>query len=80
MECSELRSFVPTTTKDLLVPTEKMAYNSCVLDPIPAKILLECLTDLLPVITNVINNSLETATVPRNLKCAALHGTKLEER
>ncbi|CAB4008542.1 Hypothetical predicted protein [Paramuricea clavata] len=49
-----------------------MAHKSCILDPIPAKILLECLTDLLPVITNVITNSLETAIVPRNLKCAAL--------
>jgi hypothetical protein len=55
-----------------LSPRNKMAHKSCVLDPIPAKILLECFTNLLPVITNVINNSLETATVPRNLKCMAL--------
>ena len=33
---------------------------------------MECYTDLLPVITKITNISLETATVPNNLKCAAL--------
>ena len=46
--------------------------KSCVLDPIPAKVLTECYTDLLPVITNITNTSLGTATVPDNLKSAAL--------
>lgn len=72
MKHGELRSFTPITAKDLTVLTEKMARKSCVLDPIPSKILLECLADLLLPIINLINNSVETATVPTHLKCTAL--------
>ena len=46
--------------------------KSRVLDPIPAKVLMDCYTDLLPVITKIVNDSVETATVPDILKCAAL--------
>lgn len=48
--------------------------KSCVLDPIPAKVLMDCYTDLLLVITKIVNNSVETATVtgPDILKYAAL--------
>ena len=69
---TKLESFAPTTTGDLLVLTRKLVKKSCILDPIPAKVLMECYTDLLPVITKITNISLETATVPNNLKCAAL--------
>ena len=33
---------------------------------------MDCYTDLLPVITKIVNDSVETATVPDILKCAAL--------
>ena len=39
------------------------SIKSCALDPVPACVLKVCLPDLLPVITNVINLSLETGTV-----------------
>ncbi len=68
----KLESFGPISTKDLVVLTRKMAKKSCVLDPIPEKVFVECFMDLLPVITNIVNDSLDTAFVPNNLKSAAL--------
>ena len=67
---TKLECFAPTTTADLL--TRKLVKKSCILEPIPAKVLIECCTDLLPFITEITNISLETATVANNLKCAAL--------
>ncbi len=68
----KLESFAPISTKDLVVLTRKMAKKSCVLDPIPAKVFMECSMDLLPVMTNIVNDSLDTAFVHNNLKSAAL--------
>ena len=69
---TKLETFVPITVGDMLVLTRNLIKKSCVLDPIPAKVLTECYTDLLPVITNITNTSLGTATVPDDLKSAAL--------
>jgi hypothetical protein len=69
---TKLECFAPTTTEDLLVLTRKLVKKSCIFEPIPAKVLFECCTDVLPFITDITNMSLEIATVPNNLKCAAL--------
>ena len=68
----KLESFTPTNVEELSKLTRKIAKKSCILDPIPAKIVKECLSDLLPIITKMVNISLDTATVPENLKCAVL--------
>ena len=44
--------------------------KSCELDPIPTTLLYENLDSLLPTITNIINTSLTTGIVPRDLKTA----------
>ena len=41
---------------------------SCELDPIPTTLLYENLDILLPTVTNIINTSLTTGIVPRDLK------------
>ena len=69
---AKLESFAPITVEDMLVLTRNLIKKSCVLDPIPAKVPTECYTDLIPVITNITNTSLGTATVPDNLKIALL--------
>lgn len=47
--------------------------KSCSIDPLPACVLKECFSVLLPVIlTNIVNLSLSSRTVPDNLKIAAL--------
>ena len=47
--------------------------KSCILDPIPAFIMKSCVDILLPVLTRIINTSLETATMPSSLKEAVIN-------
>ena len=47
--------------------------KSCILDPIPASLLSSCLDSLLPVITNIINLSLETEYFAETWKTAVVY-------
>ena len=47
--------------------------KSCALDPIPASILSAYLDELLPVVTRMVNTSLETGYFANNWKCALVH-------
>jgi hypothetical protein len=42
--------------------------KSCELDPIPTWLMKDCLNELLPLITKIINTSLERAYVPPAFK------------
>ena len=57
----EVKSFVDTIGK-----------KSCDLDPIPASILKECKSTLLPVLTIIVNMSLQSAFMPAALKEAMI--------
>ena len=57
----EIEGFVDTIGK-----------KSCDLDPIPASILKECKSALLPVLTNIVNMSLQSASMPAALKEAVI--------
>ena len=46
--------------------------KSCELDPLPTKLLYENLDTTLPVITNIINSSLASGTVPSDFKTAVV--------
>ena len=46
--------------------------KSCNLDPLLASLMKNCLDTLLPTITNVVNLSLSTGTMPESLKVAEL--------
>ena len=58
--------------------TETGIYNlitalppkSCILDPIPTNLTKECLRDLVPLITAIVNSSLSTGIVPPQFKQA----------
>ena len=50
----------------------KSAKKSCNLDPLPASLMKNCLDALLPTITNIVNLSLLTGTMPETLKMAGL--------
>ncbi|KAL9958479.1 hypothetical protein ACROYT_G035496 [Oculina patagonica] len=65
--------FTPVTEVQLAKLIGKSVRKSCDLDPIPATVLKECLTDLLPVITKIVNVSVTEAVVPSSLKNASLH-------
>ena len=70
---AQLRQFTPVTTTQLANLISKTASKSCDLDPIPATVLRECLSNLLPIITKIVNMSLTEAVVPSRLKNALLH-------
>ena len=70
---AQLGHFTPVTTTQLANLISKTARKSCDLDPIPATVLRECLSNLLPIITKIVNMSLTEAVVPSSLKNASLH-------
>ena len=57
----EIEGFVDTIGK-----------KSCDLDPIPASILKECKSTILPVLTNIVNMSIQSASMPAALKEAMI--------
>ena len=64
----QLHQFTPVTMTQLVNLFVKTARKSYDLDTIPATFLRECSSDLLPVITKIVNVSLIEAVVPSNLK------------
>lgn len=68
----ELLSFQPVTMNQVSILIKSKKLKCCALDPIPSTILKQCLPILLPVITNIVNLSLTSATVPDSLKIALL--------
>jgi len=65
-----LSSFKPVScdyVKKLLL---SMPKKSCALDPIPADLFFECIDELSPVVTDILNESLSTGTVPPCFKHA----------
>ena len=51
---------------------DKIGKKSCDLDPIPASIFKECKSTLLPILTNMVNMSLQSAFFPATLKEAMI--------
>ena len=46
--------------------------KTCALDLLPASVLTKCLQRLLPVITDIVNRSLDEALMPNSLKTALI--------
>ena len=69
----QLRHFTPVTTTQLGNLNGRTARKSCDLEPVPATVLRDCLSNLLPIITKIVNVSLTEAVVPSSLKNASLH-------
>ena len=67
---SFLSEFDPATETEIKKLINKSASKSCDLDPIPTWLLKQCTTELLPVITHIVNLSLSTSNVPSDLKKA----------
>ena len=60
----QLLNFDPLTEADVQKLILDTGKKSCPLDPMPAPLMLECLDTLLPVITSLINLSLESGQFP----------------
>ena len=46
----------------------KSASKSCELDPVPTWLLMECIVDLVPIVTAIVNSSHKDAHVPSSMK------------
>ena len=68
----ELSSFERVSTAYIATVLKSSKVKSCSLDPVPASVLTGCLPVLLPVITDLVNCSLDTAFMPVALKTALI--------
>ena len=63
--CSaELTEFERKTEDQVKSLINPCLLKTCILDPLPASVIKDCTDVLLPVLTKMINVSIETATVP----------------
>ncbi|CAB4021845.1 Hypothetical predicted protein, partial [Paramuricea clavata] len=69
---SELTELFPTSVEELSALVGKISTKSCSLDPVPASLLKNCITDLLPIICRVVNLSFESTIMPTSMKQALL--------
>lgn len=67
-----MSDFLPVTQDQLMQIIEKSRPTSCASDPIPTKLLLDCLDILLPVLVHLINSCLLSGTVPHSFKAAVI--------
>ena len=69
--CStQLSSFTSLTEEDIKRLIGKSSKKSCSLDPMPTPLVVECLDVLLPVVSRMINPSLQTGSFPDTWKHA----------
>ena len=64
--------FRPASSDEIRKIVMKAPLKSCELDPIPTPILTSCLDSLLPMITAIVNKSLEESHVPTSVKTAVV--------
>ena len=71
--CSaKLSEFERMTEDQVKSLVNSSRLKTCSLDPLPASIMKDCMDILLPVLTKMINISIDTATVPVQLKEAII--------
>ena len=68
LEDVKLCTFEPVSEEVTAEIISKSPENSCDLDPMPTSLVKSCLTELVPVITKIINASLLTGIVPTGFK------------
>ena len=68
----EFTTFQRVSTDDIDNFIKSSRVKTCALDPLPAPVLTKCLPILLPVITDIVNRSLDEAFLPNSLKTALI--------
>ncbi|XP_078372669.1 uncharacterized protein LOC144656313 [Oculina patagonica] len=69
-QCPSLSAFRPLTEGDVFALIQKSAKKSCLMDPMPTSLVVNCLDVLLPVITCIVNSSLSSGYFPLEWKQA----------
>ena len=68
--CRHLISFEPATEEEILAILRKAPTKSCELDPIPTSLLKKSANEIVPIITKIVNISLESGVFSDSLKVA----------
>ena len=68
----EFATFECVSTNQITNFIKSSRDKTCALDPLLASVLTECLPILLPVITDIVNCSLDEALMPHSLKTALI--------
>jgi hypothetical protein len=71
-QCVKFINFQEITEHEIKNAVDKVGKKSCELDPVPAKIFQGCQKTLLPIITKISNESLQSGCMPEKLKGAVL--------
>ena len=69
---NRLVAFLPASAQEVKQIIQKSPNKSCELDPIPTWLLKDCIDELLPSITHLINLSMELGYVPKQFKSARI--------
>ena len=64
--------FKPISEPCLVQIIKDLSSKHCDLDPVPTKLLLQCLPELIPLILHIVNHSLTTGIFPGDLKEALI--------
>ena len=70
--CVSFPEFLPVSNDFVLSILKKFPKKSCVLDPMPTKLLYQNIGIILPVITRIVNSSLTERYFPSSLKNAVV--------
>ena len=65
---TELHEFGYISKDDLASLLGRTLGKSCVLDPITGSVLKDCIDELSPVITRIVNLSLQSAVMPHDIR------------
>ena len=65
--------FRPLSEGDVRKLIERFPEKTCILDPMPTSLVINCIDVLLPVITKIINLSLGSGSFASNWKCALVN-------
>ena len=67
-----ITEFEPASEEEIYTLVMNSPNKSCCLDPLPTWLFKICAESIIPLITVIVNMSLSTATMPRDLKVAML--------
>ena len=69
---NKLLEFTPVSQDEVKKIISKSPSKSCELDPLPTWLFKECIEELLPSLTQILNNSLKNAYVPKSFKSSLI--------
>ena len=67
-----LTTFMDATELEVRNIIKRSPAKSCELDPLPIRLLKECIVELVPTITDIVNMSLRDSLMPKSLKTALI--------